>query len=815
MEYNLFSFNNNPVSLLVADIQSAYRQWHARAEIVYVLQGTASITIRQHTYTLNQDDLILINPYEFHDVAYTNAKALIVKIDYSMYDKSALPVIPTLDCNSATIADKSILVPIKSTIAKIVKCSADGEKGNALRAKSLSYTLLSQLTENFTVPNIDDTATEKPSNIEEILQFCAVNHDHNFSLKDLASNFYFTVPYMSKLFKQVIGVNFLEYMTDIRLQHLHSDLFRGKLTNDQLAEKHGFASTRSMLTAFKAKYGVSLSYYRKNPPKSTLPSTTLTLGQHTADLQILTRYLNDESNSAPKRGPTQVIQLPAIDAHNVVTTFRHGHSYICNVSYAHELLYQYNQALVREAQKEIGFKYIGFHGLLDDELMVYGEDALGNPIYSFELINKVIDFVVELGLIPALELSFMPSQLVGKKYTTMFYKKSKIGLPKDMQKWCDLIKALFCNLVERYGEQFVSSCPVSLWSTPDSTVGEFGLGSMAVYNDFFLNTYRSVKSVVPNANFQSPNFRNVSAEQGTIVSNFLQFCKKNDCMPTAINVGFFPISPSFIPESNVQTSIMLPLLESQDAMVDSLRIIARNKSLMNWGDISIKLNQWNSSLSHRDLLHDTSFKSTYIVKNILQIDEYVNGTGYWTLIDNSETQLPTQQFHGGIGLFTKDGIKKPAYHAFVLLSKMGKEVLHMGNSCMVTKQDDKIQIMLYNYNHYNNLYANGELFDMSETNRYTMFSQKIDKKYVLSLNNLPSDNYKTTYYTVGPEEGSSFFEWLNLGAPQQMTAKDISYINSVSVPKVKIENTQTTNGICNISAILPPHTICLVELSPR
>ena len=58
---------------------------------------------------------------------------------------------------------------------------------------------------------------------------------------------------------------------------------------------------------------------------------------------------------------------------------------------------------MRRAQRDIGFSYITFHGLLDDEMMIYGEDAAGRPELSFSYVDMAFDFLLEIGLRPLLE----------------------------------------------------------------------------------------------------------------------------------------------------------------------------------------------------------------------------------------------------------------------------------------------------------------------------------------------------------------------------------------------------------------------------
>src|SRR5579872_3580312 len=82
------------------------------------------------------------------------------------------------------------------------------------------------------------------------------------------------------------------------------------------------------------------------------------------------------------------------------------------------------------AEKAIGFRYIRFHGLLCDEMHVYTEDKTGRPIYNFQYVDKLYDYLLSIGIRPFVELGFMPPDLAsGSK--TVFWWKGNVTPPRD------------------------------------------------------------------------------------------------------------------------------------------------------------------------------------------------------------------------------------------------------------------------------------------------------------------------------------------------------------------------------------------------
>src|SRR5437762_1954579 len=63
---------------------------------------------------------------------------------------------------------------------------------------------------------------------------------------------------------------------------------------------------------------------------------------------------------------------------------------------------------IREVKKATDFQYVRFHAIFHDELGVYDEDKAGNAVYNFSYVDQVYDGLLENGIRPFVEISFMP-----------------------------------------------------------------------------------------------------------------------------------------------------------------------------------------------------------------------------------------------------------------------------------------------------------------------------------------------------------------------------------------------------------------------
>ena len=99
--------------------------------------------------------------------------------------------------------------------------------------------------------------------INKIAQYIREHLNEDISLNLLSDRFALNAQYISQLFKNQIGVNFLSYLTSIRMQKAKSLLLSSAKTIVEVSESVGYNDYRVFTKVFKKHVGVSPSQYRK------------------------------------------------------------------------------------------------------------------------------------------------------------------------------------------------------------------------------------------------------------------------------------------------------------------------------------------------------------------------------------------------------------------------------------------------------------------------------------------------------------------------------------------------------------------------
>ena len=120
----------------------------------------------------------------------------------------------------------------------------------ALFEKKVSIAAESEKTEERTITGITRYLQEHLS--EEI------------SLTILADEFHLNPQYISQLFKSEIGVGFLAYLTNIRMEKAKKLLLSTSLSVAEVAQQSGYGDYRVFTKVFKKAEGVTPSQFRRD-----------------------------------------------------------------------------------------------------------------------------------------------------------------------------------------------------------------------------------------------------------------------------------------------------------------------------------------------------------------------------------------------------------------------------------------------------------------------------------------------------------------------------------------------------------------------
>jgi xylan 1,4-beta-xylosidase len=323
---------------------------------------------------------------------------------------------------------------------------------------------------------------------------------------------------------------------------------------------------------------------------------------------------------------------------------------------------------LREVKKVTEFSYVRFHNILHDEDGVYDEDAQGHPIYNFAYVDQIYDGLLQNGVRPFFEISFMPKKLALRQDVHPFWYKQIVSPPKDYKKWDDLIRALAQHLVERYGIDEVSKWYFEVWNEPNIDFWS-GEPKQATYFELYDHTARALKAVSPRLRVGGP-----ATSSAHWVDAFIQHVVAENVPTDFISShGYADDTVRDLFGTNEDIPMDQRVCRAIKKVHDQIGTSPRPRLPLMW-------TEWN--VPSFGILHarDTTYVGAALADDIWQCDGLVDMMSFWTFSDVFEEDGPKHEpFDGSFGLVALGGIKKPSYTAFALLHKLGSERIVEGS----------------------------------------------------------------------------------------------------------------------------------------
>ena len=467
---------------------------------------------------------------------------------------------------------------------------------------------------------------------------------------------------------------------------------------------------------------------------------------------ILALALNTSAQIAPARSGKSPARFIKVDYSKVKSKHNTFFREVVGAGRAAEGLRADWQRDLAVVHRECGFKYIRFHGLLQDEMGVYSEDKEGHPIYNFQYIDALYDAILNIGMKPFVELSFMPQALAsGGK--TVFWWKGNITPPKDYGKWEQLIQTMVQHWTVRYGADEVKQWYFEVWNEPNLDI--FWSGNQSEYFKLYETTAQAIKNVSPDYRVGGP----ATAGNGW-VGETINFVTQRRVPLDFISTHDYGVKGIGVDESGVQ---QLYLVTEPGAIIEAVRRVRGQIKSSTLPGLPLHYTEWSTSYSPRDPVHDSYISAPYILSKVKGAEGFADSMSYWTFTDIFEENGPVPSpFHGGFGLLNFQGLRKPAFYAYQFLNRLGDEQLASNDSdSWACRSARGVQVLFWNFTP-----------PITKESNQRLFTRDLPSKDIgqvrVSVAGLPSGAYRLNVYRVGYHVNDVYGDYMKLGSPSTL-----------------------------------------------
>ena len=346
---------------------------------------------------------------------------------------------------------------------------------------------------------------------------------------------------------------------------------------------------------------------------------------------------------------------------------------------------------------ELGIQRVRFHGIFDDSMQAcMGVDDFA-PLpgskkfrnYNFHNTGIAYDNILAAGMKPWVELSFMPSKLAKGKKKVAVNAEGRCTMPKDDGEWQAFLRAFIRYLLNRYGKEEVESWYFEVWNEPNMFA--FFAGKQEDYFHLYEITVKAIRSVDDQLKVGGP-----ATSNGDWIEDFIRFVEQNRLPCDFISTHNYPgeaIGEVFLGKIMFENIVggakrmltakpgraldgirtMMPdTSENQELAKGQMRAVTQKVAEAVAGRYPVYLSEWNCNGTLTAATNDDKKVAAFDVKTIDEMDDFVTGSSIWCFSDIfDEFLLLPDEFSGGFGLLTVNGIPKPQFHALKLMAGTG------------------------------------------------------------------------------------------------------------------------------------------------
>ena len=238
--------------------------WHEEMQLIYVDEGSLTVTVGNRKHELSAGDVQLINPCEVHSLKKGSAKFLSVhfsRIFVQSFFEAAESYGYVLEEGSQ---ERREMVLLMQKLLAVERNTFD--EYSALVKYSLLLKMLRLLLTRCRTERLDSvygTSRSLDDDVIAVKQYIEANYHRKIMTADYENLLHFDATYVMTYFKKQTGMTIMTYTIKERTRHALDDYLTHDIPIGEAAKKNGFCHYNHFTKACRKYYGASPTALKK------------------------------------------------------------------------------------------------------------------------------------------------------------------------------------------------------------------------------------------------------------------------------------------------------------------------------------------------------------------------------------------------------------------------------------------------------------------------------------------------------------------------------------------------------------------------
>ncbi|MGM7724241.1 AraC family transcriptional regulator [Metabacillus sp. Hm71] len=263
-----------PFHLSINEIKSSFPSHrHDYLEFSLVIEGQGHEVINGKKHEMEAGTFTFILPYQIHEIVAEKDRPLILfncifdlGLIHDIGLQGLLSETGESELNPYLKLNDEYFYKIKRNLEEMYE-EYNGNKPYkeiVIKAKLTEVLILFERNrKGKQIHSISNNHSAKKGIIWDIIQYIHLHYQEDITLSKLAKQFHVSVPYLSELFKEHVGLNFVHFLHEIRIRHACSLLTSTTIPVTEIALEVGYQSFQTFSRVFKEQKKISPSAFRK------------------------------------------------------------------------------------------------------------------------------------------------------------------------------------------------------------------------------------------------------------------------------------------------------------------------------------------------------------------------------------------------------------------------------------------------------------------------------------------------------------------------------------------------------------------------
>ncbi len=239
------------------------KHWHRSIEMFVVLEGSLDFYMNEEEFHLKEKSFVIVNSNELHSIsAPLPNKTVVLQIPLQTFERYYTEEQFICFTHSDRQQDEQLVELVEKMYTTYLK----KKNGYELKVQSYFFMLMYLMVTKYRKVDVSAEIVRDHKNrnrLSSITNYIKDNYQKELSLEGLAGIFGYSPTYLSRMFRKYADTNYKEYIQGVRLEHACRELLGTDAMVEEIAEHNGFADGRAFSKAFRKKYGIRPSEFRK------------------------------------------------------------------------------------------------------------------------------------------------------------------------------------------------------------------------------------------------------------------------------------------------------------------------------------------------------------------------------------------------------------------------------------------------------------------------------------------------------------------------------------------------------------------------